>query len=218
MLWHTEVEQETPAEVAPLLGLTPNGVAALAYRAREGLRQAYLQEHLADGADGQHRATVDRLGAWARGGLSPRQRARVDAHLATWPGVPALAGELEDVNGLRGWSALLGGAAAAAYLAAVRRRRRPPQAAATAPAGAGDAAAGAGAAGPQPLAGAAGPRRQRGGEPAAAGAGSAERAAPEAGSAAAGVRRRAAAAEPAARRGECSRGARRRGAAGATGL
>ena len=49
VLWHTEVEQESPAEVAPLLGLTPNGVAALAYRAREGLRQAYLQEHLANG-------------------------------------------------------------------------------------------------------------------------------------------------------------------------
>ena len=52
VLWHTEVEQETPAQVAPVLGLSANGVAALAYRAREGLRQAYLQEHLAD-ADGK---------------------------------------------------------------------------------------------------------------------------------------------------------------------
>jgi hypothetical protein len=32
--------------MAPLLGLTANSVAALAYRAREGLRQAYLQMHL----------------------------------------------------------------------------------------------------------------------------------------------------------------------------
>ncbi|MFC5180551.1 sigma-70 family RNA polymerase sigma factor [Actinomadura harenae] len=47
VLWHTEVEGAKPAEVAPLLGLTANGVAALAYRAREGLRQAYLQMHLA---------------------------------------------------------------------------------------------------------------------------------------------------------------------------
>ena len=43
VLWHTEIEGARPADVAPLLGLTANGVAALAYRAREGLRQAYLQ-------------------------------------------------------------------------------------------------------------------------------------------------------------------------------
>ena len=109
VLWHTEVEQERPADVAPLLGLSPNGVAALAYRAREGLRQAYLQEHLADGVDAahratdRHRATVDRLGAWTRGGLSTRQRARVDAQLTTCPQCRALAAELEDANGgLRG--------------------------------------------------------------------------------------------------------------------
>jgi RNA polymerase sigma factor (sigma-70 family) len=105
VLWRTEVEQESPAELAPQLGLTPNGVAALAYRAREGLRQAYLQEHLTGGSEGPHRATdahratVDRLGAWARGGLSTRQRTRVDAHLGTCPHCQALAAELEDVNG-----------------------------------------------------------------------------------------------------------------------
>ncbi|GAA2621655.1 sigma-70 family RNA polymerase sigma factor [Actinomadura fulvescens] len=48
VLWHTEIEGAKPADIAPLLGLTANGVAALAYRAREGLRQAYLQMHLAD--------------------------------------------------------------------------------------------------------------------------------------------------------------------------
>ena len=51
VLWHTEVEGLTPAEIAPILGLTANGVAALAYRAREGLRQAYLQQHLQDPLD-----------------------------------------------------------------------------------------------------------------------------------------------------------------------
>ncbi|HEV7655699.1 MAG TPA: sigma-70 family RNA polymerase sigma factor [Mycobacteriales bacterium] len=121
VLWHTEVEQESPAQVAPLLGLTPNGVAALAYRAREGLRQAYLQEHLADGVDGAHRATVTRLGAWARGGLSDRQRTKVDAHLAVCEQCSALADELVDVNGgLRSVIApLVLGTGAAAYLAHV---------------------------------------------------------------------------------------------------
>jgi RNA polymerase sigma factor (sigma-70 family) len=44
VLWHTEVEGEPHARVAPLLGLTPGGVAALAYRARERLRQIYARE------------------------------------------------------------------------------------------------------------------------------------------------------------------------------
>lgn len=46
VLWHTEIEGATPADLAPLLGLTPNGVAALAYRARQGLRKAYRNQHL----------------------------------------------------------------------------------------------------------------------------------------------------------------------------
>ena len=105
VLWRTAVEQESPADVAPLLGLTPNGVSALAYRAREGLRQAYLQEHLSNRVLDPHRrtdghdATVDRLGAWARGSLSARQQAQVDSHLATCPNCRALAAELADVSG-----------------------------------------------------------------------------------------------------------------------
>ena len=62
VLWHIEIEGQSPAEIAPLLGLTPNGVSALAYRAREGLRQAYLQVHLgqleASGDGGVHAAPV----------------------------------------------------------------------------------------------------------------------------------------------------------------
>ena len=41
VLWHIEVEGRSTSEVASLLGLAPNAVAALAYRAREGLRQEY---------------------------------------------------------------------------------------------------------------------------------------------------------------------------------
>ena len=102
VLWHTEVEGETPAQVAPLLGLTPNGVSALAYRAREGLRQAYLQVHLQDTAGEQCRYAVERLGAWARYGLSKRERGQVDTHLSGCERCRALAAELADVNrGLR---------------------------------------------------------------------------------------------------------------------
>ncbi|MEV7552977.1 sigma-70 family RNA polymerase sigma factor [Amycolatopsis sp. NPDC089917] len=114
VLWHTEIEGQTPAEVAPLLGLTANGVSALAYRAREGLRQAYLQVHLAENSAERCRASADKLGAWTRDGLSKRERAQVESHLDECEKCRALAAELADVNtGLRGIIApiVLGGAA-----------------------------------------------------------------------------------------------------------
>jgi RNA polymerase sigma factor (sigma-70 family) len=97
VLWRTAVEGASPAEVAPHFGLTPNGAAALAYRAREGLRQAFLQQHL--DRPYPHRATVDRLGAWVRGALPAAQRDRVEAHLSRCPQCRALAAELTEVSG-----------------------------------------------------------------------------------------------------------------------
>ncbi|HWE88018.1 MAG TPA: sigma-70 family RNA polymerase sigma factor, partial [Pseudonocardiaceae bacterium] len=124
VLWHTEIEGQAPAEVAPLLGLTANGVSALAYRAREGLRQAYLQVYLAQPAAQSVRcqATVDKLGAWTRSGLSRRETAQVETHLDECDRCRALAAELADVNGaLRVFIApLVLGGAAAAYLAAAK--------------------------------------------------------------------------------------------------
>ena len=96
VLWHTAVERGTPAGIADRLGLSANGAAALAYRAREGLRQAYLQEHV---TRGPHRETVDRLGAWTRGRLPAAQRTAVEAHLGTCGGCRSLADELAVVNG-----------------------------------------------------------------------------------------------------------------------
>ena len=46
-----------------------------------------------------HVGTVDGTGAWARGGLSPRRQARMDAHLATCLDCRVLAAELADVSG-----------------------------------------------------------------------------------------------------------------------
>lgn len=102
VLWHIEVEGEAPSEVAPLFGLSANGVSALAYRAREGLRQAYLQAHLGQLGSEQVqrcRGVADRLGAWARGGLSRRERVQVDAHLDGCEHCRDLANELIEVNG-----------------------------------------------------------------------------------------------------------------------
>ena len=82
VLWHTEVEQQKPADIAPLLGMSANSVSALAYRAREGLRQAFLSQHATDPDDVDCAWTRDHLGAYVRGGLSRRDATRVDDHLA----------------------------------------------------------------------------------------------------------------------------------------
>lgn len=98
VLWHTEVEGEKPAAIAPLLGLTANGVSALAYRAREGLRQAYLQQHLADVAGDRCRWTTERLGAYVRGGLTKRENRNVREHLDDCVKCTAVYLELVEVN------------------------------------------------------------------------------------------------------------------------
>uniref|UniRef100_UPI000E3D709D sigma-70 family RNA polymerase sigma factor n=1 Tax=Allorhizocola rhizosphaerae TaxID=1872709 RepID=UPI000E3D709D len=98
VLWHTEVERERPSKVAPLLGLTPNGVAALAYRAREGLRQQYLQEHIASEPADECRWAIERLGAYVRGGLARRDTAKIHAHLAGCRRCHVLFVELGEVS------------------------------------------------------------------------------------------------------------------------
>jgi RNA polymerase sigma factor (sigma-70 family) len=81
VLWHVLVEEQTPAAVAPILGTSPNGVALRAGRAKERLRQAFLQQHLAAADNAECRETRGRLGGYVRGALSARDRAAVDEHL-----------------------------------------------------------------------------------------------------------------------------------------
>src|SRR5215212_2044053 len=118
VLWHTEVEQQKPADIAVLLGMSANSVSALAYRAREGLRQAFLSQHASDPDDVDCAWTRDHLGAYVRGGLSRRDAARVDDHLAACRACAAVYLELTEVNsGLAGLLApLLLGSAGAGYL------------------------------------------------------------------------------------------------------
>ncbi|MBV9923273.1 MAG: sigma-70 family RNA polymerase sigma factor, partial [Pseudonocardia sp.] len=118
VLWHTEVEQQKPADIAPLLGMSANSVSALAYRAREGLRQAFLSQHATDPDDVDCAWTRDHLGAYVRSGLSRRDAARVDEHLAACRSCAAVYLELTEVNsGLAGILApLLLGSAGAGYV------------------------------------------------------------------------------------------------------
>ncbi|MBC7629931.1 sigma-70 family RNA polymerase sigma factor [Aeromicrobium sp.] len=118
VLWHLDVEGQKPAEIAPLLGMSANSVSALAYRAREGLRQAYLQGHLAPALHEGCRATTGQLGPYVRKGLSARDVAKVEAHLDDCSRCTGLSLELAEVNSnLSGLLApVVLGTAAAGYL------------------------------------------------------------------------------------------------------
>ena len=96
VIWHTEVERQPASEVAVLLGIAPNAVAALAYRAREGLRQAFLQAHLAVGVPEQCQFTHDHLGAYVRDGLGDRDRGKLDSHLTQCERCRTVLAELRD--------------------------------------------------------------------------------------------------------------------------
>ncbi|WUT36419.1 sigma-70 family RNA polymerase sigma factor [Streptomyces sp. NBC_00690] len=100
VLWHTTVEEESPSEVAPLFGLTANATAVLASRAREGLKQAYLQAHVSSAltSGGDCARYADRLGAYARGGLRMRAELGLRKHLDDCVKCRLAAGELAHVN------------------------------------------------------------------------------------------------------------------------
>lgn len=98
VLWYTAVEGLPHDEVAVHLGIKPNAVAALAFRAREGLRQAYLSAHLRTTPDAACQAWTPLLPAHARGSLDRRKRPGMLAHLdGCLPCTLALA-DLDDVN------------------------------------------------------------------------------------------------------------------------
>ncbi|WP_431958755.1 sigma-70 family RNA polymerase sigma factor [Actinacidiphila sp. bgisy160] len=177
VLWHTAVEEESPSKVAPLLGLSANATAVLAHRAREGLRQAYLQAHVSSAltAQGSCARYADRLGAHARGGLRMRADRELRKHLEECAKCRLAAAELADVNAalkgllpvaVVGWfgaayaakaaGVAAGGAVAGAGAGAVAAATSGGGAGGGAAAGAGGAVAAEGAAAPVKIAVAAG--------------------------------------------------------------
>ena len=98
VLWLTEVEGMTPTEVSAVIGIKPNAVAALSYRARDGLREAYLQAHIRAEASAECRFTVDRLSPYVRNELAPREREKVQTHLDGCANCRQRRDELADVN------------------------------------------------------------------------------------------------------------------------
>ena len=98
VLWRVEVEGERPATVAPHFGLSPNAMSALARRAREGLRAAYLQAHLAaDDGRSSCAAIRSKLGTYTAGGVQGVEERRIRAHLDTCSACTQLHTELNEV-------------------------------------------------------------------------------------------------------------------------
>ncbi|MBN9188268.1 MAG: sigma-70 family RNA polymerase sigma factor, partial [Microbacterium sp.] len=124
VLWYTEIEQMKPGEIAPLLGLRATAVAQLAFRAREGLREAWIQAHLKsveDGSDCQW--TIERLGAYSRNNLGKRDLAKIEKHLHDCARCAIVASEAKEVSGRLVLILLpltIGIGASAAYLASVQ--------------------------------------------------------------------------------------------------
>lgn len=124
VLWYTEIEQMKPSEVAPLLGMKPTAVAQLAFRAREGLREAWIQAHLRSVTDDSAcHWTIHRLGAFARGNLGKRDAAKIELHLGECARCTIVASEAKDVSRRLALVLLpltIGSVAATAYAAALQ--------------------------------------------------------------------------------------------------
>ncbi|GAB1514051.1 sigma-70 family RNA polymerase sigma factor [Actinophytocola sp. KF-1] len=98
VLWHMEVNGAHPSDLAPTLGLSPNGVSALAVRAREGLRKAFLQAQVPEASDPRCQAARERMGPWLRAGLEARKVTALTRHLAGCAACRAVAAELAEAN------------------------------------------------------------------------------------------------------------------------
>jgi len=98
VLWYLDVEGMTPAQAAPMLGISPNAASSLARRARDRLRHGYLQAHVRR-ADPGCADFSPHLARYAQGGLTPQVRRRIETHLTTCAPCTAVVEELSDLRG-----------------------------------------------------------------------------------------------------------------------
>lgn len=143
VLWYTAVEGMSVSEVAPIMGLKPNAVAALSFRAREALRTSWVGMQI-DSITGHPECewTSRRIPRRARGSLRPAEAARVDRHLDECDDCRAVAAEAMVVDErLRiVLVPLLLGTAAAGYLEWIGQQRAPAASASAVSDGGGSAA------------------------------------------------------------------------------
>lgn len=112
VLWRTAVDKDSNIEVGREMSLSPNGVAALARRARRGFRLAYLRAHLSDrGVAPECAPFVDGLADVAASGAEPT--AEMAEHLDTCERCAERLALLRDAD--RNFAGLLGPAVIALF-------------------------------------------------------------------------------------------------------
>ncbi len=88
----------SPAEVAPLLGLSLTAVTAVRRSARDGLRQAYLQLHRARVTQPECAQAAARLGPFVRDAVPGSDSALVTGHLSECDDCRAAYTDLADIG------------------------------------------------------------------------------------------------------------------------
>ena len=81
VLWQTDIEGRTPRELADELELAPTAVAALAFRAREGLADAYLAAHVTYRPTAQCDREPSELARYVRNRMRAKEQVTFRAHL-----------------------------------------------------------------------------------------------------------------------------------------
>src|SRR5687768_1834486 len=94
-LWLSFVDDADRHEIATILGISAGSVSALGYRAREGLRRAYLDAHLRTAPTPECADVWPMLAGAIRGALTPAQQVEVDRHLEGCEHCRAALAELE---------------------------------------------------------------------------------------------------------------------------
>lgn len=98
VLWRSAVLNESTQTIANSLGLKPNAVAALAFRAREGLRVLFLAEHLTVASNASCSENLKHLPQYVRGTLGNGVAQRLRAHLDGCRSCSSAVDDLGQVN------------------------------------------------------------------------------------------------------------------------
>jgi RNA polymerase sigma factor (sigma-70 family) len=99
VLWHTEVEGRRPSELCAELGLSAGAIAALSFRAREGLSQAYLEACLSPHRPpGECGVVTSMLPSYVRRKATDSEGRVVRSHLEHCTKCTATFDELRDAN------------------------------------------------------------------------------------------------------------------------
>ena len=97
-LWLTTVEGLSNKEAGEHLGIKVNAVASLSFRARAGLREAYLAQHLLETTDARCRRVLEQAPSYLRNTLGPRRHRLVTDHVTACSSCSAAFLELTHVD------------------------------------------------------------------------------------------------------------------------